>query len=194
LKLIDPVWGNYFAKCPRFNPSDVLKQLRPFELDDPKVRSIPSKRGSEIAEACLFCFGLSCRMGCPIWVIDDQSADHDFLAFRKDNGDEIFYPIQLKRVVPERVNAQDTLQSIIEGLAKYVSSGDLAVAISVNRRMDLDPDAITLFRSARRAAQRHRFTPDPQLGGLRHPGPRPVLLRSGGHRLCQRRRPSRCQA
>jgi hypothetical protein len=144
LKLIDPVWGNYFAKCPRFNPSDVLKQLRPFELDDPKVRSIPSKRGSEIAEACLFCFGLSCRMGCPIWVIDDQSADHDFLAFRKDNGDEIFYPIQLKRVVPERVNAQDTLQSIIEGLAKYVSSGDLAVAISVNRRMDLDPDAITV--------------------------------------------------
>jgi hypothetical protein len=29
-------------------------------------------------------------------------------------------------------------------LAKYVSSGDLAVAISVNRRMDLDPDAITV--------------------------------------------------
>ena len=52
---------------------------------DPKVkglRSNPLKRERELAEASLFCYDLSCRMGQPIWGIDHEDSDYDFVVLR----------------------------------------------------------------------------------------------------------------
>ena len=46
---------------------------------DPKEKGLRSnalKRERELAEASLFCYGLSCRMGQPIWGIDHEDSDY----------------------------------------------------------------------------------------------------------------------
>jgi hypothetical protein len=147
---MDRAWLNYIAKRPRINPGDFLK-LRPLIPEVKRRRAIPSKRERELAEACLFCHGLSCRMERQVLVIDDRGDvddhdDYDFVALFEDDSNERFCPIQLKEVVPKRLNPDPHLsvQSVIDGLAKYAPRGDLSVAIRVNRTIDLDLDKITM--------------------------------------------------
>jgi hypothetical protein len=150
---MDSAWFNDIAKRPRITPTNVLQPLRPLRFLDPKDkrRAIKSKREREIVDACLFCFGLSCRMQRLVWVVDADDADYDFVAvWKTNNGDDYFLPVQLKEVVPKRLNPNDSIQSIIDRLAKY--GPDLSVAIRVNRQGMLDLDEITLPSSLKIAA------------------------------------------
>jgi hypothetical protein len=155
-KTMDRAWLNDMAKRSRINPTDVLKEVSRASLTvgvGPKVKGLRAttpKRRREIAEACLFCFGWACRIGRPVWVVDDEGADYDFVAVWKNNGDEFFTPVQLKEVVPTRLNPDASIQSIIDGLGKY--SKDLSVAIRVNQRGMLDLDKITLPSSLKISA------------------------------------------
>jgi hypothetical protein len=81
----------------------------------------------------------------PVWVVDDEDNDYDFVAVWENNGDNYFTHTQLKEVVPERLNVEASVQSIIDKLAaKYPVSDDLTVAIRVNRQFMLDLDKITI--------------------------------------------------
>lgn len=63
-----------------------------------------------------------------------ERADYDFVAHYKVDDEHHFVPVQMKELVPERVNSRATLQGVIDALRlKYVDSKDLAVAISINR-------------------------------------------------------------
>src|SRR5271154_1321003 len=133
VKTMDRAWLNDMARRPLITPIDFLKS-RPVIAGFKHPRAKNSRREREIAEACLFFFGLSCQMQRHVWVIDHEDADYDFVAVWKNNNDEYFTPIQLKEVVPTRLNPNDSIQSRIDGLAKYVSV-DLAVAIRINRQI-----------------------------------------------------------
>ena len=146
---MDRAWLNDIAKHPRINPTDVLKQFGPLTGGaSPKVqglhaRALP-KRKREIVEASLFCYGLSCRMERPVWVVDDENADYDFVAVQGINGDNQFSPVQLKEVVPKYRNKEASVQSIIDRLARYPVSAGLTVAIRANQQTMLDLDRITI--------------------------------------------------
>jgi hypothetical protein len=140
---MDRAWLNHIAKRPLITPIDYLKS-RPRIPQVKRQRAIKSKREREIVEACLFSFGLSCLIQRLVWVIDDEDADYDFVAFwHDDNEDDWFVPIQLKEVVPTRLNPDASIQSVIDSLAKY-GSPNLSVAIRVNQQITLDLDEITI--------------------------------------------------
>src|SRR5712671_3482308 len=135
---MDRAWLNDMAKRAkrnRINPTDVLKQFRPLAVGvDPKVAGLRTgklKRRREIVEACLFCYGLSCRMERPVWLIDHEGADYDVVVAWENNRDNYFAPTQLKEVIQKRVNPEASVQSVIDGLAKYPVSTGLTVAIRV---------------------------------------------------------------
>jgi hypothetical protein len=88
-------------------------------------------------------------MGQPVWVVDHEDSDYDFVAVRENNGDYYFSPTQLKEVIQKRVNPEASVQSVIDELAKY--SGDLTVAIRVNQQTMLDLDKITIPRPSIKA-------------------------------------------
>jgi hypothetical protein len=81
-------------------------------------------------------------MGRSVWVVDHEGSDYDFVAVSQNNGDNYFAPTQLKEVIPQRVNPQASVQSVIDELAKY--SEGLTVAIRVNQQVMLDLDKITI--------------------------------------------------
>jgi hypothetical protein len=148
---MDRAWLNDMAKrakLNRINPADVLKQFRPLAVGaDPKVKGLRTaklKRRREIVEASLFCYGLSCRTERPVWVIDHEGADYDLVATWENNGDNYLAPTQLKEVIQKRVNPEASVQSVIDGLAKYPVSTGLTVAIRVNQEGMLDLDEITI--------------------------------------------------
>jgi hypothetical protein len=148
---MDKAWLNDMARRCRINPIDILKttpRLINYKgNDEGKGRAINDQSKRELADACLFCYGLSCRMGCPVLVVvdDREDRDYDFIAVWKNNEDNMFSPVQLKEVVPQRLNAQASIQSIIGKLPEqYHRSPDLTVAIRVNRHVELDLDKITI--------------------------------------------------
>ena|SRR5277367_912003 len=148
---MDRAWLNDIAKRPRINPTDVLKEIGPLkEGVDRKVRGFRAprlKRKREIIEACLFCFGLSCRMERPVWVVDHEAFDYDFVAVSENNGNNFFAPTQLKEVVPNHLNQLSSVQSVIDKVAHaYPASPDLTVAIRINRHIMLDLDRIDISR------------------------------------------------
>jgi hypothetical protein len=140
---MDRAWLNYIAKLPLITPIDNLKS-RPRIPQVKRRRAIPSQREREIVDACIFCSGLSRLMKREVWVIDDEDADYDFVAFWHDDyGNDCFVPVQLKEVVPTHLNPHASIQSVIDSLAKY-GSPNLSVVIRVNQRITLDLDEITI--------------------------------------------------
>jgi hypothetical protein len=146
---MDRAWRNAMAKCPRIVPADYLKAYSPLTGGiDPKVKGLRStalKRERELVEACLFCHGLSCRMGEPVWVVDTpEDYDYDFVAVREISSDNYFTRIQLKEVVAEHRNQNASIQSTIDELVKKYPAPDLTVAVRVNQTTMLDLDEITI--------------------------------------------------
>jgi hypothetical protein len=145
---MDRAWLNDMARRLQdkpINPVDVLKKTPRLMGFKGKGRAVKELRRRELADACLFCYGLSCRMDRSVFVIDHEGADYDFVAVWKNNEDHMFAPVQLKEVVPQRLNPQASIQSIIDKLPEqFPRSTDLTVAIRVNRHVELDLDRITI--------------------------------------------------
>jgi hypothetical protein len=144
---MDRAWLNDIVKRERINPADYLKKFGPLTKgSEPKLQGLRGrklKRTREIFEACLFCYGLSCRMGSAVWVVDHEV--YDFVTVRTKNGDHYFSRTQLKEVVPKRLNPEASVQSEIDKvIAKYPVSTGLTVAIRVNQHFMLDLDKITI--------------------------------------------------
>jgi hypothetical protein len=111
-----------------------------------KVRSLRTRllRDSlHRRQAALFAVGMSVRF--PDYTFkfaQIESSDYDAVV-RRSNAEECQYSlVQLKELVPEHLNADVTIDDVLNGLKKYEGSADLIVAVFLNRRFKLDLNAL----------------------------------------------------
>jgi hypothetical protein len=89
-------------------------------------------------QAALFCFGRKCKEATDKWALaawPEQNSDIDYV-FRqtKPDGEERFEFVQLKELVPDEIDSEQSLQSLLDKLPeKYPSAGGLTIAIHVYR-------------------------------------------------------------
>jgi hypothetical protein len=113
------------------NSTDILldKRLRPLYED---------------WRCAVFCHGAGQALGAKILFARLESADYDYVgAFEHPDGLARF-PIQMKQLVPERLNDATNLQIEIDKLKKYTDAKDLVVAIHVNRKVNLRPEKLNV--------------------------------------------------
>ena len=84
---------------------------------------------------------------------ESEDDDYDYIACVPEK--KLFIPIQMKEVVPEKVNPDTNLQKEIDKLRKYSDSIDLCVAIYVNRVQSIDVSRLNL--SGLRIAELYLF-------------------------------------
>jgi len=72
-------------------------------------------------------------LGINVKVAVVERSDYDCVAYFDRNGVNNFVPIQMKEFVPENVNINADLQSLIDSLGKYADSESLVVAVHINR-------------------------------------------------------------
>lgn len=108
---------------------------------DRRVRTLRTndlKPWRELREAALFAHFMSERIGTPIRIAKDEKQDYDTVVTWQSGDNRLFSPVQIKEIVPEYVNPDADLESVIASLSKYVSSPDLTVAIHLNKRYEID--------------------------------------------------------
>jgi hypothetical protein len=132
-----------FAKLQYRDPRTVLVDLRrleatvaasdaSFAIKNLRTRELRPLR--ELREACIFCYGMTeCTAGPKFLVAHAEEQDYDAVATWNVDDCQNFAPIQIKEIVPHKVNLVASVQEVVAGLQKYVNSEDLTVAIHLNR-------------------------------------------------------------
>lgn len=103
------------------------------------------RRIREIAEdrrCAIFCHGAGQALGTEILFASYENADYDYVGAYMQNGFVHRFPIQLKQLVPDRINASTSLQNEISKLSKYTDAQDLVVAFHVNRKINIKPQEL----------------------------------------------------
>ncbi len=131
-----------WPKLKYYDPADILRKLRAVEMKNP-VSELPYKVGSlrtkslrtrgESRQCALFCHGMSQCLGLTLSYAESEDSDYDFVVFCAENSS--FVPVQMKELVPEKLNPDTDLQKEIDKLSKYVDSSDLCVALYLNREL-----------------------------------------------------------
>lgn len=151
---MDRIQLKQIARQRRIDPDKALPQLHEIEVAisrsdvDPKIKTLRTtglKRERELWNACLFCYGMSVRIGKKVWVCPHEDSDIDFVAYWKDKQ-EHFAPIQLKEVVPHHLNAKTSLHSVIENNETKYNNPNLTLVIRLNQQGRLDPNEVALPR------------------------------------------------
>lgn len=139
---LDRAWLNAAQRLQFKEPKPFLIKLRQIErsgiLADapPKVRDLRTnklKEWREAREAALFCYGMGERIGQPVYFAKSESQDYDFVATWIVGSNQHLAPVQLKEVVPTKLNPKASLESTIRTLSKYTDSEGLTVAIHLNQ-------------------------------------------------------------
>jgi len=91
-------------------------------------------------QAALFCFGRKCLEITDKWALaawPDQNSPIDYVLRQiKSDGKERYEFVQLKEVVPEEVNSEQSLQDLLDELPKkYSSTDELTIAIHIHREL-----------------------------------------------------------
>lgn len=131
------------------DPEPQLRRLAAVEdalIRDPHIdpetlafRTRAMKPHGERRQAALFTYAMSQAIGCPIHYAMFERDDFDCVLRWIDDDTLKFTTVQLKELVPESRNPQQTLQALLDGLGtRYPTSHDLVVAIYMNRSMHLD--------------------------------------------------------
>jgi hypothetical protein len=150
---MDRSWLNSINRANRIDPEKSLKKLRQIEYViaesnvPPKAKALRTnalKRDRELRDACLFCWGMSCRIGQTVWVYPREDSDFDFVAGWDVELNRHFALVQLKEVVPHSLNPNASLQAVANKLNKYPVSNALTVAIRINQPMRFDPAAVEI--------------------------------------------------
>ncbi len=138
---------NEWSKLKYVDPTMMLPQLRMIQrqvatsaLKDniKNLRTQQLKQYREGWEATLFCYGMSKKLGVPIYVALYEASDYDVVAMRIENDTQFFTPIQIKEVVPEELNPYTSINKVIAKLSRYPASQDTVFVIHVNRTGRLD--------------------------------------------------------
>ena len=145
---MDRAWQRYAQKLLYQDPAPFLVKLRAIERkvaasDLPErvkqLRTNELKPMRELREAAIFCHGMGQRLGQTVYLARGESQDYDFVASWVVGGHQHLAPVQLKETVPPDLNIHASLQSTVDGLAKYVDSEQLTVAIHLNQQLHFDP-------------------------------------------------------
>jgi hypothetical protein len=140
----DPSW----SKLSYYNPSKMLVELDAL-FDSSGIKKYKNasdillKRAvRDIAEdrrCAIFCHGAGQALGRQILFAPHESSDYDYVGAFQHDGAIAKFPIQLKQLVPGRLNPSTDLQAEIDKLKKYSGTSDLVVAIHINRKIHLKP-------------------------------------------------------
>lgn len=131
-----------WAKLKYLDPERILIGLRELALTqqlDQLPKEVATLRTRELRtygegrQCALFCYLMGQALGIKVMMALVEKSDYDCLAYFDRNGTNNFIPIQMKEYVPEPINPRTNLQSLIDGLVKYVDSESLVVAVHINR-------------------------------------------------------------
>lgn len=136
-----------FASLQYGDPWGFLIELRKVEMVLASSSSTPQqirtlrtnglKSEREMREVALFCVGMSERIGAPVRFAPVEDEDYDAVVAWVEGDSQHFCPIQIKELVPEKLNPKVSLSSIIASLSKYTTSQELVVAVHLNRHAEL---------------------------------------------------------
>lgn len=141
---IPNILAREFGRMEWADPRDVLVKLRAVEMNLPadlneKVRRLRTnqlKEWREARTAALFSYGMSSAvLKLSVLFSKSESKDFDFVMRWRDEDKDFFYPVQLKELPPDDINASVALEDIYGKLEKYSGATDLSVAIHINRRV-----------------------------------------------------------
>lgn len=138
-----------FRALKYYDPREVLVKLRETELglagrtDVPDavkhLRTQELKPLRELREACLFCYGWSQIDGQSLRVAQVEAQDYDAVASWYSDEQLHFASLQIKEVVPEHLNRNISVQTIVDKLTQYPDSQDVTVVIHLNRSTPFSP-------------------------------------------------------
>ena len=118
-----------------FDSSGIKKYKHPADiLLNRRVRDI-----SEDRRCAIFCHGAGQVLGKKILFASHEKSDYDYVGAYEHEGAILRFPIQLKQLVPDRLNPSTDLQAEIDKLKKYSGFSDLVVAIHINRKIHIKP-------------------------------------------------------
>ena len=139
---------NEWMKLKFIVPANALPKLRKIQellaisgLPD-KVKNLRTsklKRHREGWVATLFCYGMSKLLGTTVFVCPHEASDYDAVSMWHVEDTLHFAPIQIKEVVPQKLNPYTDINKEIVKLRRYSVSNDTIVIMHVNRpgRLDL---------------------------------------------------------
>ena len=139
---MDRAWLNAAQRLEFREPKPFLIKLRQLERSGilvdtpPKIRDLRTNKLKEWREAraaALFCYGMGERIGQTVYFAKGESQDYDFVATWIVGNEQHLAPVQLKEVVPTKLNPKASLESTIGTLSKYADSENLTVAIHLNQ-------------------------------------------------------------
>ncbi len=140
---------NRLAKLQYYDPLYALPALRELQREVSGVRGIPDsirnlrtrglKRERELWMAFLLAYGLRGRAGRPFLLADDEESDHDVVLATVQNDLPLFFPVQLKEVVPEDLNPTASVQNVIDTAISKRSYRDTLLAIKITQNYRFDP-------------------------------------------------------
>ncbi len=143
-----------WSRLKYYDPAEILIKLRAIETKHPvrklpykvsSLRTNPLKNHGESRQCALFCYGMSQYLGLTLSYAELEEADYDFVVFCEEKNS--FVPVQMKELVPEKLNPETDLQKEINKLSKYVDSNDLCVALYLNREIkSLDVRSLDVSR------------------------------------------------
>ena len=145
------IWLRAVEKLTFEDPVPYLIQLRHREItvalsdmqpEEKAMRTNGLKIPREQREAALFCLGMSERLGHKVYFSAQEDQDYDFVA-RWMIGEVLHYAqVQLKEVVPVKMNSRSTIEGIVESLGRLTDSNGLTVAIHLNRECRFEPSLL----------------------------------------------------
>ncbi|MDL1969482.1 MAG: hypothetical protein LWW94_00640 [Candidatus Desulfofervidaceae bacterium] len=144
-----------WSKLKFCDPAKALPKIRKWQefiaasnLDD-KIKNLRTRKLRKHLEkriASLFCYGMGIYLNKTIFFAPapNDNSDYDAVAKRIE-GSEIHYtPIQIKEVVPERLNPKTDINQEIAKLCRYPVSNDTVVVMHINRAGLLNLSSIKL--------------------------------------------------
>ena len=105
-------------------------RLRCAKFEDLRDRDLKSAR--EPLQAALFCYFISYALKTRIEYAMSEDEDYDCVFRRKVDGATGYTPVQLKEIVPSRIDPKASIKTGLENLKKYRTSDHTVVAFHVN--------------------------------------------------------------
>jgi hypothetical protein len=141
---------NHWRTLEYYDPASILHKLRALEHEmadvlrdaDADVRALRTPELNSFREwrdAALFTYGMGVAMGVKVGYATGATSDYDFVTAWVRDTTAFFCPVQLKELVPEDRNPEDTIGGLLWGLRKYgATSTVLAIKLSRKERVNLD--------------------------------------------------------
>jgi hypothetical protein len=142
---------NEWSKLKFVDPAVVLPQLRQIQLEFATSKlneSVKNLRTHKLRtyregwEAALFCYGMKKVMGVTVYILPYEASDYDAVATWVKDDTQHFTPLQIKEIVPRKLNPETDINKEIAKLTRYPVSNDTTVVIHVNRTGRLELQSI----------------------------------------------------